>query len=46
MSNNKHYLTTYAINKLHNENHNDINDNNISNKNQLDTSFSNVKPDD
>ena len=32
---------------MHNENHNDIYDNNyISNKNQLDWSFSNVKPDD
>ena len=32
---------------MHNENHNDIyDDNNMSNKNQLDSSFSNVKPDD
>ena len=31
---------------MHNENHNDIYDNNMSNKNQLDSSFSNVKPDD
>ena len=32
---------------MYNENHNNIyDDNNISNKNQLDLSFSNVKPDD
>ena len=53
VTNNKHYLKTYAIkivrikqyrrNKMYNENHNDIYDNNnISNKNQLDLSLSNV----
>ena len=31
---------------MYNENHNDIYDNNISNKNQFDLSLSNVKPDD
>ena len=33
-------------NKMYNDNHNDIYDNNISNKNQLDLSLSNVKSDD
>ena len=31
---------------MYNENHNDIYDNNISNKNKLDLSLPNVKPDD
>ena len=33
-------------NKMYNDNHNDIYDNNISNKNQLELSVSNVKSDD
>ena len=31
---------------MHNENHDIYDNNNMSNKNQLDSSFSNVKPDD
>ena len=57
MTNDKHYLTSYAIkivrikqrrrNKTYNDNHNDIYDNNnISNKDQLDLRLSNVKSDD
>ena len=57
MTNDKHYLTTYAIkivrikqkrrSKTYNDNHNDIYDNNnISNKDQLDLRLSNDKADD